>query len=74
MIIDDFLANGEAAHVIIDIVRQAGADTAGIGIVIEKSFQPGGEKLRSAGHRVESLARISSLSDGRIEFLSEVEA
>lgn len=74
LIIDDFLANGEAAHALVDIVRQAGADTAGIGIVIEKSFQPGGEKLRSAGHRVESLARISSLSDGRIEFLSEVEA
>ncbi|MEZ2457363.1 xanthine phosphoribosyltransferase [Salinicoccus roseus] len=74
LIIDDFLANGKAANALVDIVQQAGADIAGIGIVIEKSFQPGGEKLRNAGHRVESLARIASLEDGKIEFLSEVHA
>ncbi len=74
LIIDDFLANGEAANALVDIVQQAGADIAGIGIVIEKSFQPGGRKLRNAGHRVESLARIASLEDGKIEFLSEVHA
>ena len=74
LIIDDFLANGEAANALVDIVQQAGAYIAGIGIVIEKSFQPGGGKLRNAGHRVESLARIASLEDGKIEFLSEVHA
>ncbi|KIH70983.1 xanthine phosphoribosyltransferase [Salinicoccus roseus] len=74
LIIDDFLANGEAAHALVDIVQQAGSDIAGIGIVIEKSFQSGGGKLRNAGHRVESLARIASLEDGKIEFLSEVHA
>ena len=53
LIIDDFLANGQAALGLIDIVNQTGADLAGIGIVIEKGFQNGGKKLREKGYRVE---------------------
>lgn len=71
LIIDDFLANGQAALGLIDIVNQAGASIAGIGIVIEKSFQPGRQSLVDAGYRVESLARISSLSNGKVTFFSE---
>jgi len=69
LIIDDFLANGEAALGLANIVRQAGASVVGIGIVIEKSFQPGAEKLKRAGYRVESLARIASFSGGQANFL-----
>lgn len=68
LIIDDFLANGEAAKGLLSIVEQAGATTSGIGIVIEKGFQPGGEALRDQGHRVDSLAIISSLENGKVQF------
>jgi xanthine phosphoribosyltransferase len=71
LIIDDFLANGQAALGLIDIVKQAKAQIIGIGIVIEKAFQDGGQILRDHGYRVESLARISSLEDGKVKFLSE---
>ena len=71
LIIDDFLANGQAALGLIDIVKQAKAHIVGIGIVIEKAFQDGGQILRDHGYRVESLARISSLADGKVRFLSE---
>ena len=70
LIIDDFLANGEAALGLASIVKQAGAKVSGIGIVIEKSFQPGREKLLHAGYRVESLARIESLQNGSVTFVS----
>ncbi|MDF1508543.1 xanthine phosphoribosyltransferase [Robertmurraya sp. DFI.2.37] len=73
LIIDDFLANGQAALGLVNIVKASGAEVAGIGIVIEKSFQNGGSLLREKGFRVESLARISSLEDG-VQFLDEVEA
>ncbi|MEK4148029.1 xanthine phosphoribosyltransferase [Robertmurraya sp. FSL W8-0741] len=73
LIIDDFLANGQAALGLVDIVKASGAEVAGIGIVIEKSFQNGGSLLREKGFRVESLARISSL-EGGVQFLDEVEA
>lgn len=63
LIIDDFLANGSALHALIEIVHQAGAEVVGAGIVIEKAFQPGGELLRKEGVRVESLARIQSMSE-----------
>ena len=63
LIIDDFLANGAALEGLIDLVNQAGADLAGAGIVIEKAFQPGGDRLRAKGIRVESLARIKSMSE-----------
>ncbi len=69
LIIDDFLANGEAAAGLASIVEQAGATVVGIGIVIEKSFQPGAQKLTDAGYRVESLARIKSFSNGQVNFL-----
>ena len=69
LFIDDFLANGNAAKGIIDLVAQAGAELVGMGFLIEKSFQQGGDYLRSQGVRVESLARITSLSDCKIEFL-----
>jgi len=69
LFIDDFLANGNAAKGIIDLVAQAGAELVGMGFLIEKSFQQGGDYLRSQGVRVESLARIKSLSDCKIEFL-----
>ncbi|WP_456274287.1 xanthine phosphoribosyltransferase [Bacillus sp. AK031] len=71
LIIDDFLANGQAAEGLIDIVRQTGAAVAGIGIVIEKAFQDGGRLLKEKGYRVESLARIQSLKDRKVEFLKE---
>ncbi|MDV2683304.1 xanthine phosphoribosyltransferase [Alkalihalophilus lindianensis] len=71
LIIDDFLANGQAAFGLIDIVKQAGAHVSGIGIVIEKSFQPGRVKLDEQGYRVESLARLHSLEDGKVTFLDE---
>ncbi|SFT28229.1 xanthine phosphoribosyltransferase [Paenibacillus sp. BC26] len=69
LIIDDFLAHGEAALGMARIVRQAGAEVAGIGIVIEKSFQTGRGKLLEQGFRVESLARIASLEGGKVEFV-----
>ncbi|TAH83374.1 xanthine phosphoribosyltransferase [Bacillus subtilis] len=72
LIIDDFLANGQAAHGLVSIVKQAGASIAGIGIVIEKSFQPGRDELVKLGYRVESLARIQSLEEGKVSFVQEV--
>ncbi len=68
LIIDDFLANGQAALGLIDIVKQSGAHVTGIGIVIEKSFQDGAAKLRQLGIRVESLARIAALTNGKVTF------
>lgn len=72
LIIDDFLANGEAAFGLARIVEQAGATVAGIGIVIEKSFQPGAGLLHEAGYRVDSLVRIASLENGMVSFVDEV--
>ena len=71
LIIDDFLANGEAASGLARIVKQAGAEVVGIGIVIEKSFQPGAQLLIDEGYRLESLVRICSLDNGRVEFVDE---
>lgn len=62
LIIDDFLANGKALHALFSLVEKAGAKIAGAGIVIEKTYQQGGEKLRENGYRIESLARIASMS------------
>lgn len=69
LIIDDFLAHGEAAFGLAKIAEQAGASVAGIGIVIEKSFQNGAEKLQAAGYRVESLARVASLENCEVRFV-----
>ena len=70
LILDDFLANGCALSGLIDLVRSAGASVEGIGIVIEKGFQNGGEMIRSMGVRLESLAIIESMNaeDGSIIF------
>ncbi|MBN0056499.1 xanthine phosphoribosyltransferase, partial [Pseudomonas aeruginosa] len=69
LVIDDLLANGHAAKALIDLIGQAGASIAGLGIVIEKSFQDGRALLESEGYRVESLARVKSLAGGQVEFL-----
>ena len=71
LLIDDFLANGEAAFGAARLLHQAGAEIAGIGIVIAKAFQPGLRKLRAAGYRVEVLAPVRSMSENRIEFGDE---
>lgn len=63
LIIDDFLANGEALRGLIRLVESAGAQLVGAGIAIEKAFQPGGDRLRAAGVRIESLARVRSMSE-----------
>ncbi|MGI2328657.1 xanthine phosphoribosyltransferase [Planococcus sp. YIM B11945] len=72
LIIDDFLANGQAVLGLVDIVEQADAALAGVGIVIEKGFQTGGSMIRNRGIRVESLANISSMANGKVEFFQEV--
>ncbi|AZV56501.1 xanthine phosphoribosyltransferase [Clostridium sp. AWRP] len=69
LIIDDFLANGEASKGTIRLVEQCGAKVAGIGIVIEKSFQPGRKLLDKQGYHVYSLARIKRLAKDTIEFM-----
>ena len=71
LLIDDFLANGEAAMGASRIITESGATLAGIGILIEKSFQRGRKRLEEAGHRVYSQARIKRLAAGVIEFLAE---
>ena len=68
LILDDFLAHGEAAFGMISLVQQAGATVVGIGAVIEKGFQGGGQRLREAGYQVESLAIVSSIENGHITF------
>ena len=72
LVIDDFLANGEAALGLTQLVEAAGAEVAGVGIVIEKSFQPGRDKLIERGYRVESLARIAKLEKDHISFVEVV--
>ncbi|MFP3338651.1 xanthine phosphoribosyltransferase, partial [Micrococcus sp. SIMBA_131] len=71
LLIDDFLANGQAAEGLLEVVSKAGATTAGIGILIEKAFQDGGKRLREKGYRVESLAMISELEAGKVTFTEE---
>lgn len=69
LVIDDFLANGEASIGAIKLIEMSGAKVVSIAILIEKSFQEGRKKLEQAGYDIYSLARISKLSDGKIEFL-----
>jgi xanthine phosphoribosyltransferase len=71
LVIDDFLANGQAALGLADLIHQAEAQVVGIGIVIEKSFQPGRDILLEKGYRVESLARVKSLANGVAEFVRD---
>lgn len=69
LIIDDFLADGNALNGLMSLVNQAGGEIVGAGIVIEKSFQGGGDLIRQKGIRVESLAKIKSMTDdGKIYF------
>ena len=68
LIIDDFMANGEAMRGLCDIVREAGAELVGIGIAVEKGFQGGGDRLRAAGVNLKSLAIIESAEPGNIVF------
>ena len=68
LIVDDFLANGLAADGLIDIANQSGAKIVGLGICVEKLFQGGGEKLRKQGYRVESLAKIKSFDNNKVNF------
>ena len=67
LFIDDFLANGNAANGIIDLIDQAGAQLVGMGFIIEKAFQHGGKVLRERGIHVESLAIIDSLDNCQIK-------
>jgi len=69
LIIDDFLANGEAAKGAIKLIENANAKVAGIGIVIEKAFQPGRNFLEASGYDIYSLARIKSLDNTKINFI-----
>lgn len=63
LILDDFLANGKAMNGLLDICRQAGASVGGIGICIEKGFQPGGAEIRAEGYKLASLAIVESMGD-----------
>jgi xanthine phosphoribosyltransferase len=72
LIVDDFLANGKACEGLVEIVESAKAEIKGIGIVIEKGFQPGGANLRGRGFEVQSLAIIDAIDGGKIEFREEV--
>lgn len=71
LIIDDFLANGEALRGLVEIVEKAGAELLGIGVAIEKGFQPGGERLRAAGVNLVSLAIIEQADEHGIVFREE---
>ena len=71
LIIDDFLANGEAAMGAIRLALMAGAKIAGIGILIEKSFQKGRQRILDAGYEVYSQARVAKLGKDLIEFVRE---
>jgi xanthine phosphoribosyltransferase len=71
LIIDDFLANGEALRGLVEIVQESGAELLGIGVAIEKGFQPGGQRLRDAGVHLESLAIIESANENGIVFRGE---
>ena len=71
LIIDDFLANGQAVEGLLKIADQAQATVAGVGIVIEKSFQKGAELIQERGIKLLSLANIASLEDGQVRFVGE---
>lgn len=68
LVVDDFLANGEAATGAVRLIRKAHATVAGVGVLIEKSFQPGREKLEAQGIPVYAQARIRSFENGKVQF------
>lgn len=71
LVVDDFMANGEAMRGLCDIVEKAGATLVGIGCAVEKGFQGGGDKLRQAGVNLRSLAVIESAEPGHIVFRAD---
>lgn len=71
LIIDDFLANGQAVKGMLEICRQADVKVEGVGIVVEKSFQEGADWIKGQGIRLESLARISSFENDAVHFVGE---
>ena len=71
LIIDDFLANGDASLGLNDIVKQANSTTVGVGIVVEKSFQNGRQRLEDAGLYVSSLCKVASLKGNKVTLLGE---
>lgn len=71
LIVDDFLATGAALVGLVDIVKESGASLAGVGCVIEKSFQEGRGLLEDKGVRVHSLARIASMAPGEVHFIED---
>ena len=71
LIIDDFMAGGNACNALIDIINQSGAQVVGIGIAIEKGFQPGGQALREKGYNLRSLAIVESMNNGKITFRND---
>ncbi len=71
LIVDDFLAEGNAMKGLIGIAKQSGASIEGLSVAIEKSFQPGGDMIRSEGYDLLSLARIQSIENGEITFIEQ---
>ena len=71
LVVDDFLANGQAALGLVELCRQAGASVEAINIVIEKSFQSGRALLEEKGYRVDSLARVKSLKNNQVSFIED---
>ena len=71
LIIDDFLANGQAVKGMLEICKQADVKVEGVGIVVEKSFQEGADWIKNQGIRLESLARISSFENDTVHFVGE---
>lgn len=66
LIIDDFLANGAAAEGLCDLVKQAEATVVGIGVCVEKRFQPGHQRLESQGYKVVALAQVAGIDNGKL--------
>lgn len=73
LLIDDFLANGQAAKGLIKLCEEAQAEVVGVGIVIEKSFQIGRQLLEEENHEVYSLARIRAFEEGKVKFVEEIQ-
>ena len=73
LIVDDFLAHGEALKGLMNLVEQAGGEVVGACIVVEKAYQHGADDLRAAGMQIESLARVASMDadSGTVEFIPD---
>ena len=71
LILDDFVAHGEAVKGMVNIAEQAGCSVAGIGAVVAKTFQGGSDWIKDHGYRFEALANIDSFKDGQVHFLGE---